>query len=340
MNRFEVRETTSITNYDWNELVINSPQSTIFHTSDWLNLISRCMGRKQQVLQCYDILSDPPRIVGGCVFFTYKKFFFKIATDRFNATPYGGIILISSPSNNQREIESWQNEILGSFLDTFKAKNYDLIKLVHSPALFDVRPFILDGWNCDVLYTYILDLKNDFEKKCSKEVKWAIKKAIKNKISIKKIDALKPCHIASYMNLHHMTFQRQGLDYPFPHNFITELLRILYKKGKGKLWFAETASGEIAAAEIIVYDNKMAHRWSAASHTEFQKTGAVSFLLSEVAKYLKNELGYTKFNLMAANTPQLSKFISAFNPQIIPYYSTTKISKLYNITSKTYRLVV
>ena len=39
---------------------------------------------------------------------------------------------------------------------------------------------------------------------------------------------------------------------------------------------AETPSGEVASAEIVIWDNKRAYRWSAASHTNFKDTGAIS----------------------------------------------------------------
>jgi hypothetical protein len=324
MMNLEVREATSSSYPEWDRLVIDSPQGTIFHTSGWLSTMSHHMGKEMTFLQCCDTSSRPPRTVGGCAFLTYKKLFSRIATDRFVATPYGGIFLLPPPTNSQSEIESWHNRIVNSFVDKFGILGYDLVRLVHCPTLFDVRPFILDGWNCNILYTYVLDLKENLEKEFSKEARWTIKKAIKREISIYKIDVLKPSHILSYWNLHSMTFQRQGGGYRFPQSFFTQILGMLYEKKKGTLWFAETTSGEIVGAEIIVYDNKMAHRWSAASHTELQKTGAVSLLLYEIAKYLRKELGYEKFNLMAANTPQLARFISAFNPRLVPYYSTTK----------------
>lgn len=340
MDRFEVRE-SSTTNKDWDELVTNSPQSTIFHTSDWINLISRNMRKPLQILQCYNLVSDPPQIVGGCAFLKYNRFFLRIALDHFDFTAHEGIILTSCPSKNQRKIESWQSGIISSFLDAFKSKKYDRVTFIHSPTLNDVRPFIHDGWNCEILYTYMLDLKNDFTQNISKEVKWSINKAKKSQISVYKIESPKPSDIYTYISLQKMTLQRQGfsLKYLFSHDFMKELLEILYKKEKGALWFAETKTGEIAAAEIILYDNKMAHRWSAASHTEYQNTGAVSYLLFEIAKYLQNERGYEKFNLMAANSPEISTFISQFNPQLIPYYSTTKYSKLYNIIFNASQLV-
>jgi hypothetical protein len=43
------------------------------------------------------------------------------------------------------------------------------------------------------------------------------------------------------------------------------------------------------------------------------------------------EKGFKKINLMAANTPQLAKFISGFNPQLVPYYSVQNVRGIYRI---------
>jgi hypothetical protein len=36
------------------------------------------------------------------------------------------------------------------------------------------------------------------------------------------------------------------------------------------------------------------------------------------------EKDFKKFNMMAANTPHLAKFVSSFNPELVPYYSVQK----------------
>ena len=96
------------------------------------------------------------------------------------------------------------------------------------------------------------------------------------------------------------------------------------------MWIAENTSGEAVAAEIFIWDQHMAYRWQAASHADFMETGAPTLLLFEVMKHLQ-EKGFTKFNLMAANTPHFAKFISAFNPELVPYYSVQYIRSIYRI---------
>ena len=299
----------------WDELVAASPQGTIFHTSDWLTIMNESSNGKLNIFLCYDNASAIPKVVGGCALTVKRKLFFKVATDSFNRTPYGGVLLGSQSPNIQ--------EIITSLILRLQ-KNFNIVKLVHSPLFSDIRPFTWNGWRCDVRYTYVLDLKGDLEQNMSKRARNTISKAVRNSIVIRKVDALENADIESYWTLESETFKRQGVKQTMSLDGLEKILRQLYDKEKGALWFAETPSGELIAAEIVVYDNKIAHRWSAASCSKFQNSGAVSLLLYEIAKDLKNRLGYEQFNLMAANTQCLASFVSSLNPLLVPYYSSTK----------------
>ena len=92
------------------------------------------------------------------------------------------------------------------------------------------------------------------------------------------------------------------------------------KHNFGEMWLSKMPNGDVASAEFILWDNKMVHRWSAASNTEYKNTGATSLLLYSIFIEMKKR-GHNNMNLMAANTPHLTKFISGFNPTLTPYYT-------------------
>jgi lipid II:glycine glycyltransferase (peptidoglycan interpeptide bridge formation enzyme) len=97
------------------------------------------------------------------------------------------------------------------------------------------------------------------------------------------------------------------------------------------MWIAETASGEAASAAIVIWDHNMAYRWSAASRDDYTYTGSTSLLLFEIIKFLQKK-GVKKFNMMAANTPNLAKFVASFNPELVPYYSVQKARRFFRIS--------
>lgn len=104
-----------------------------------------------------------------------------------------------------------------------------------------------------------------------------------------------------------------------------DLMELAVKKNLGEMWIAKMPNGEVASGEFVLWDSKMAHRWSAASNSQYSDSGATSLLLYNLFLEMQNK-GYSKMNMMAANTPQLTKFISAFNPELIPQYVVKKIN--------------
>ena len=247
-----------------------------------------------------------------------------MASSIIEMTPYGGVIIAPSTSTKVREREQIHSDIIKSLCNAFDKEHFDSIQITNSPDFIDVRPFIWNSWDSKIHYAYYLSL-NDFEKRLSRDPKRNIKKAIKNEISIEKSK-----DITSFYELFEETFSRQDLKPPVTKEFLANIIDMLLKYEKGEMWIAKTKSEETAAAEIFVYDNKRAYRWSAVTHTELRKTGAYSLLVFKVFKDMQNR-GFKEINLMAANTPQLAEFITGFNPKLVPYYGVERSSTKYKL---------
>jgi len=329
MSDYEVRELKEGDYESWDELVDKSPHGTIFHKSFWLSTCSKLLNKKLKIYGCFkdDVL------IGGCSLYTYKLNFFKVASSIINTTPYGGIVLIQSPSTKIREQEQTYSNIIKSLCKAFIKEHFDYIQITNSPEFIDIRPFTWNGWDSNVHYTYYFNLRCDIEKSISRNVRRSIRKAIKNNITIKKLN-----EPSIFYELFLMTFERQNLKPKVTEKFFEKMIDMLVSKNVGEMWIAETPSGEIASSEIIIWDNKRAYRWSAASHTDFRNTGATSLLLYEVFRNLKNR-GFKEINLMAGNIPHLARFISSFNPKLVPYYTIVRASLRYKSINVTKRIL-
>ena len=326
MSDIEVRKLNRDEYKIWDELVESSTHGTIFHKSFWLSTCGELLNKKLKIYGCF----KGERLVGGCSLFIHKSGFFKIASSTISMTPYGGVVLAHSPISKVREQEQTYNKIIKSLCNAFDNEHFDRIQITNSPNFVDVRPFTWIGWNSKVRYAHYLIL-NDFENRLSRNLKRNINKAIKNEISIEKSE-----DISLFYDLFGETFLRQGLKPPVTKGFLVNIFDMLLKHERGEMWIAKTKSEEIAAADIFIYDNKRAYRWSAATHIELNKTGASSLLVFTVFKDMQNR-GLKEINLMAANTPQLSKFITSFNPKLVPYYlveKRTALVKLLKLFSK------
>jgi len=328
MPDIEIRELKKSEYKIWDELVESSPQGTIFHSSSWLSTYSELLNKKLKIYGCF----QDEQLVGGCSLFIRKLGPFKKALSTIRMIPYGGVILGDLQGKSVRKREHFQRTIINVLCDKFNNNGFDYIHLCNSPSFTDIRPFLWNGWEVGgVKYTYYLSLSN-IESNISRDVRVNIKKAVKNNIIIEKSD-----DISSFYELLLMTLLRQNEQIPVSKNFFENIIELLYEKEMGELWIARTPSDEVAAAEIVVFDNKRAYRWSAASHTELRKTGAAMLLQYTIAQKLKNK--FNEIDLVGANTPNIAEFKAAFNPKLIPYYIVEKTSIPYTLYKQGHKMV-
>jgi len=312
----------------WDNLVESSTYGTIFHKSWWLKTNSKLLNRKFKIYGFF----RKKELVGGCSVYLEKSKFYKIATSTVQMTPYGGILLLKSKSQKVRKQETMLHDFIKALTKHFKKNDFDIVKITNSPSFVDIRPFIWNKWDVNVLYTYTLDLSGNIKKRISKEVRGDIKKAIKLGVKIKE-----SYDIDKYYNLYKMTFERQNLKPRVDKKYFKEMLKLLKDKNSVEIKTAVSPNGETICSEIVIFDNHKAYRWSAASHTELRTSGAVSYLLSSILEHIKEKnSNIEQIDLMAANTPNLAYFISSFNPDLIPYYRVYQESKKYLLTNRIY----
>lgn len=306
--------------YLWDDLVRSSPQGSIFTSIDWLQASSEYCNYPLRLFGCF----DGDVFIGGCPIYIHKtNRILSVASTTAFMSPYGGILLPYNNCSKVRDIDSKNNKIINTIIGEIVKNNYDIIQIINSPNLVDVRPLSWSNWKTHVLYTYSLSLRSQLPKSISKKARSTIRKAEKSNINThKKVD------LERYWGLTLDTYNKQNKKPPFSKQYLTKMIDMIIRNNIGEMWIAESESGEIASAEIIVWDNKKAHRWLAASNYNLRDTGATSLLLFEIFQDLQSR-GYPEINLMAGNTPQLSMFISGFNPDLAPYYKLEK-----NITTK------
>jgi len=298
----------------WDDLIMDSPQGTIFHSSGWIKRCAELISKKEILYGFF----RKDQLVAGCSIFSDKKYgLVSTAVSTAPMTPYGGFVFSPFESSKVRENELFMNTAISMINGNLK-KTFDYIDIINSPGIADIRAFILDGWEPSVHYSYYFDLTGNIEEKISKNVRRTIRKACESHVSVQREqDPL------LYFDLITKTYGKQGLPPPASKTFFLTMVEFILSENLGEMWVSRLPSGEPAAAEIIVWDNKQTHRWSAASDMEFNKTGATSLVLFEIFRDLQKR-GYSSINLMAGNRPNLAKFISSFNPRLVPYYGLKK----------------
>ena len=309
----------------WDALVDYSSQGTIFHKSGWLDACARSLGLKVKIFGCF----QNSRLIGGCsLFIEHKWRRVSLADSTCSMTPYGGCILSSPAGTGVHKQESFHREIIGSLIKEIEKEHFYSINITNSPDFLDIRPFTSIGWKSSVLYTYYIDLSDNLDSHIDHLTKKNIHKAEKNGIIVEPFS-----DISRYYSLFCQTHARKDLNPPCSENLISELYSFIRSQNCGEMVVAKTPADEITCAEIVLWDNRQAYAWSAASDSRFYNSGSPSFLRFDDLKRMQAK-GIPKMNMMTGNVLELSQFTAHLNPTLVPYYEVRNRSIDHILSSK------
>jgi hypothetical protein len=326
-NNVEVRELEKEQYSEWDRLVLDSPQGTLFHNTKWLTLFDEVLGGQISLLGCY----KKEELIGGCAVRIYRKGIFKVTSSSLYSRgiiPYDGVIIKYIPENiKARKKEKYHNEIYESLIDRFRSNGFSFVRLINSPEIVDIRTFKLKGWEDDVLYTYKLKLREIDLMEFSRDERKSIKKASKEGITVERSnDSL--CFLRLYKSM----LARKNVAVPSAE--LGDVFSKIISQELGGLWIAKTSSNDIVAGEIILFDEKRAYRWMAASDELYWHTGGASLLFYNILQEIKDRT--TEIDLIGATSyAGGNEFKMGFNPQLVPYYMVLKSTALYDLAKRT-----
>ncbi len=295
---------------EWNKLVANSPQGTIFHSEEWLTCIQNSYDLR---LERWIIFDANNKAQGGGYVFLQRKFGLSVAYAPPGnvATPYGGILVVPASSLHTRKQEAQYKEISTLLLEKMLSLGPRAAFLTMSPQLTDIRSFQWKGWQSKVFYTYSVDLgTDDLFSKLDSTARNTIRKAEKVITIEQKRDP------NSFYRLYQDTYQRKGKPAPVRLQFLEALLDKL--GDRVRLYLAYDQENRLAAGAVWLRDEKSSYYWLAASDNELSRTGAPTLLLW---KLLEESCGLVPvMDLVGANTEPIAFFKAVFNPKLLPYY--------------------
>lgn len=313
----------------WDELVENSPQGTIFHTSDWLSMCSDTFGGYLKIFGCFNNNDD---LLCGCSLFVLKlKGILKIADSICTMTPYGGFVLRPSNSTKIRKIEEDYFLCMNNLIQSIQNEKYFSTQITSSPGLLDVRPLTWNKWRSRVLYAYYLDLNTFDPNKTSRSTKRDVKQAVDSGLTFQNIR-----NAEIHNTLFEKTFERQNLQPPVEITYFNKVIELLNRNNIGDMWIAKNQSDEIIESLICLWDKKRAYVWSTASDPNFRDSGVNVFSYYNVLQELSAN-NIKEVNMMQGNIPRLARFATKFNPKLVPYYSVGKNSFASNLVMRIWK---
>ncbi|SMF75529.1 Acetyltransferase (GNAT) domain-containing protein [Pseudobacteriovorax antillogorgiicola] len=301
----------------WDRLVDNSPNGSIFCKSFYLRSLSTKVGTYYcfKNREIYGLVVVPE---SDCAK-TSKDNEFLI---------YSGILFRKpSPNQNQSQIYSERLEVAAFVASELDRRYLKVILRLH-PSVDDLRAFLWHNYECgrqyklDLRYTTYLDISKlrdegelSFQSNFSSSRRQEIRKFNRSNLTLDMTPSLD-----IFSSLFKKTFARQGVD--IDPRSISEMVAIvtsLLEMGSCKVFNIYDERENIVSSAIFGLDSKMAYYLYGASDPEFRSTSCGTAVIWSAIKYF-SEMGLNTIDLEGVNSPRRGWFKLSFGGVLRPYF--------------------
>jgi predicted N-acyltransferase len=323
---------------DWDRIVDNSNNSTLFHKWEWLKTVE-----KYTKTTFYPLMaSDMGTPIGIFPLFVQKRFFVKslFSPPPQAALPYLGPIMKFKEEEREYTKESLFIEFCSKVIEFISSKikpNYT--SFVFSPGMYDMRPFIWAGYEVAPYYCYYMDISktnpNHILSQLKKNLRNGINRAIRFGVTIREggeheLDAI--------YGLMERRYDEQDKLVTVNKQYLQEI----YSKFKKNIRISVAEyNGEIITGIVdLHYNNKIAS-WIGNPKPETRHINA-NDLLNWMALKWACDNGLKRYEQIgAAGVPRLYSFYSKFNFELLLCLTAKKYSSpVFKIMENTYTNVI
>lgn len=259
----------------WDELILNYPEYSFFHTSTWTKLLQETYKFKPHYLMAKEygnVKAILPLMEVNSIF----------TGRRAISLPFSDFCepLVSRGVSLKR--------IRHKMIDYCKEKKFNSLELRDGEVHLDNSIITPAG------YQHILDLAISEEqlfKSFSDNTRRNIKKAIRSQISFEICNS--PSALEDFYNMNCYTRRRHGLP-PQPLKFFRNLYDFVLINNKGFIGISKFGGKSIAGAVFLLIGQKALYKYGA-SLIEYQNLRPNNLLMWESIKYLKDQ-GFSELN--------------------------------------------
>jgi hypothetical protein len=306
---------------EWDALLKRCPQSTLFHTWDYLKITER--HTKTRLYPMIGMRGTDP--AGLYPVFIGKKALSNLA---FSPPPgagllYLGPLILDYDDLKQNKKESTYTDLqreMDSFL--FKDLKARYARIRSSPGIIDARPFKWNGYAVEPLYTYIADLGPGIDALwagLNSQVRKDIRKTEKEGVHVKEGGRNELGLICESVQ---RRFREQGLRSNIPKEYLFDLFDRFHPANL-KI-FTVNKGDELIGGQITLYYKDKAMLWMGVPKTENKGIYPNDLLQWEMMKSAHAQ-GLRYYELMCAGDDiRLRHFKSKFNPEPSLWYSAER----------------
>lgn len=182
-------------------------------------------------------------------------------------------------------------------------------------------PFYWKGFNQTTKYTYVIeDLQNidlvwtNFRENIRREIRKAQNRAC--------LRIRSDLPIEDFIELHVMTFNRQGLPLPYSLEYIRRLVKAACVRQQCKWFVAQDEEGRNHGGVLIVWDEAAAYYLMGGADPSLRNSGASSLCMWEAIKYAS--LVTKTFDFEGSMSEPIEKYFRGFGAVQKPYFNIVR----------------
>jgi hypothetical protein len=317
----------------WDAFVDESREGVLFHKWKFLKIIEKYSG---YTLLPFGIFEKKDKNL-FCLFplFYHKRLGLKVVFSQppMSGIPYIGLIMNSHYSDlKQRQKESCMNIAVNDIKSEIDTLGPNYVSISLGSYVRDIRPFIWNGFDISIDYTYVIDLNppldtiwNSFDKDCRRE----IRTTEKYNLSLKATD-----DVEKFYTIMEDRYHQQQLKFPFfGPDYLKEIIASF--PDNIKLYYLYNEQDIIDLVINYEYHKRIVF-WKGWVSLD-RSIHSNEFLTWEFIKQAKSQ-GLSKLEIQGADVKRLCLFKSKFNPALEQSFTIYKQDLLGELGVWTYKI--
>lgn len=305
----------------WDDYISRSEGGTIFHRLEWLKAAAEQSNMKFM----------PVAVSKGEDIVCLMPLFYKVK--------YGLRILLSPPnrcyvsylgpvmniiSSNRYKYEWTYISILDEIIHFAERQiGFDYFRVIHTPPIQDMRPYVWKGYSFTPKYTYTFDLSEGHEKIYS-GFNHAARKELRKALGNNSISILRgQSHTYSILSLAEKRSFDQKIKFRIDADYFKKLMDSSFSTNIEST--AVMHEGNIIAGSIDLTDGDTVYAWVGSVSKDEIVAGVGELVLWEKIKDYHNR-GYKTFDIVDANILRLCKHKSRYGANLVNYFEVYKTS--------------
>lgn len=311
-NRVEVRELQQGEHAAWCRVVAASPQGSVYALPEYLSALCKAAGGSFRIVGVF--LGD--QLVGGVPLYERRTRTGVYVANRL-LLYYNGIVLELPPKKSPSDRTAQALTVLEALQKHLTGRGYVHLQLHNRSTLLELRPFLANGWQASLSYTYVVPLTSltDQWELIDPNLRRLIQRCERDGVTYREDD-----DFDALFRLHEQTHVRKGAPLYLPAPAFRRFFDDVRAAGLARVGHAVFDGKVIASQLMLTGPHPVAHTVCAGADEAHLRMGASGFLRWHSFLALARD-GFVANDLTDAALNPVTHFKSQLGGELTPTWS-------------------